>query len=136
MPKKCLIDIGERAGRGVSNIFNTWEDEGYELPEIIEEFNPDRTKLILSFEKKAEEKIGEKNRRKKIGELSISPKIMSKLEFLLGNMELGRWYKVSDLVDVLELKEFRTRQLIGFLVDAGKIIEEGSTKGKRYQKKI
>ena len=140
-----MIDIGERAGSGVSNIFNTWEDEGYEVPEIIEEFNPDRTKLILSFEKKAEEKsgrkksakkIGEKKSAKKIGELSISPKIMSKLEFLLGNMELGRWYKVSDLVDVLELKESRTRQLIGFLVDAGKIIEEGSTKGKRYQKKI
>ena len=136
MPKKCLIDIGERAGSGVSNIFNTWEDEGYEVPEIIEEFNPDRTKLILSFEKKAEEKSGRKKSAKKIGELSISPKIMSKLEFLLGNMELGRWYKVSDLVDVLELKESRTRQLIGFLVDAGKIIEEGSTKGKRYQKKI
>ena len=140
-----MIDIGERAGSGVSNIFNTWEDEGYEVPEIIEEFNPDRTKLVLSFEKKAEEKsgrkksakkIGEKKSAKKIGELSISPKIMSKLEFLLGNMELGRWYKVSDLVDVLELKESRTRQLIGFLVDAGKIIEEGSTKGKRYQKKI
>lgn len=61
MPKKCLIDIGERAGSGVSNIFNTWKNEGYEVPEIIEEFNLDRTKLILSFEKKATKKKRRKN---------------------------------------------------------------------------
>ena len=47
-----LIDIGERAGSGVPGIFNTWEDEEFEEPEIVESFNPDRTSLILSFEKK------------------------------------------------------------------------------------
>ena len=62
-----MIDIGERAGSGVSNIFNTWKDEGYEVPEIIEEFNPDRTKLILSFEKKAAKKSGEKKAEEKSG---------------------------------------------------------------------
>ena len=36
---------------GLQAILNTWEDEGYEAPEIIEEFNPDRTRLVLSFEK-------------------------------------------------------------------------------------
>ncbi len=46
-----LIDIGERAGSGVPNILNVWEDEGFETPEIVEEFDPDRTKVILSFEK-------------------------------------------------------------------------------------
>ena len=47
-----MIDIGERAGSGVPDIFNVWNDEGFEAPEIIEEFNPDRTKLILSFKKR------------------------------------------------------------------------------------
>lgn len=47
-----LIDIGERAGSGVPGICNVWEDNGFAAPEIIEEFNPGRTKLILSFEKK------------------------------------------------------------------------------------
>ncbi len=47
-----MIDIGEHAGSGVPNIYNTWEDEGWEEPVIIEEFDPDRTTLILSFEKK------------------------------------------------------------------------------------
>lgn len=47
-----LIDIGERAGSGVPDIFNVWEDEGLEEPIIEERFDPDRTVLTLSFEKK------------------------------------------------------------------------------------
>ncbi len=46
-----MIDIGERSGSGVPNIYNVWKEAGYKMPEIIEEFDPDRTKLILSFEK-------------------------------------------------------------------------------------
>lgn len=47
-----LIDIGEHAGSGVPNIFNAWEDEGWEEPVIEESFDPDRTSLTLRFVKK------------------------------------------------------------------------------------
>lgn len=47
-----MIDIGEHAGSGVPNIFNVWEDEGWEEPIIKESFDPDRTSLILKFSKK------------------------------------------------------------------------------------
>ena len=47
-----LIDIGEHAGSGVPNIFNVWEDEGWEEPVIEESFDPDRTSLTLKFVKK------------------------------------------------------------------------------------
>ena len=46
-----LINIGERAGSGVPKIFNIWADEGWKQPEIIEEFDPDRTVLVLPLEK-------------------------------------------------------------------------------------
>ena len=61
-----LINIGERAGSGVPNIFNVWEDEGWEEPVIEERFDPDRTVLLLSFKKKVAEKSGEKKWRKKV----------------------------------------------------------------------
>lgn len=38
-----LIDIGESDGSGVPNIFNVWEDEGWEEPVIEERFAPDKT---------------------------------------------------------------------------------------------
>lgn len=59
-----LINIGERAGSGVSNIFNVWEDEEWEEPEIIEKFDPDRTVLVLSFIKKVAEKSDEKTQER------------------------------------------------------------------------
>ena len=54
-----LINIGERAGSGVPNIFNVWEDEGWEEPVIEERFDPDRTVLSLSFLKKEDVKMKE-----------------------------------------------------------------------------
>lgn len=51
-----LINIGERAGSGVPNIFNVWEDEGWVDPVIQEKFDPDRTILTLEFKKKSSDK--------------------------------------------------------------------------------
>ncbi len=58
-----LIDIGEHAGSGVPNIFNVWEDEGWEEPVIEESFDPDRTSLTLRFVKKQSNKT-DKNMEK------------------------------------------------------------------------
>ena len=55
-----LINIGERAGSGVPNIFNTWKDQGWVDPIIEEQFDPDRTLLILSFDKKQAIKTSDK----------------------------------------------------------------------------
>ena len=59
-----LINIGERAGSGVPNIFNTWEDQGWVEPVIEEQFDPDRTLLILSFDKKQAIKTSDKKSNK------------------------------------------------------------------------
>ena len=47
-----MINVGERAGSGVPNIFQTWSNEEWIEPVIDEQFNPDRTVLKLSFVKK------------------------------------------------------------------------------------
>lgn len=48
-----LINIGERAGSGVPDIFHTWEQEGWIEPVIEERYgDASRTILILSFVKK------------------------------------------------------------------------------------
>ena len=61
-----LVNIGERSGSGVPNIFNTWEDQGWKEPVIEERFDPDRTILTLEFvDKTNKEKNGEENKRRK-----------------------------------------------------------------------
>ena len=56
-----LINIGERTGSGVPNIFDVWADEGWEEPIIEERFEPDKMVLTLSFVKK----VAGKSARKK-----------------------------------------------------------------------
>ena len=60
-----LINIGERSGSGVPNIFNTWEDKGWKEPIIEERFDPDRTVLTLEFVERQAKKIDEENKRRK-----------------------------------------------------------------------
>ena len=54
-----LINIGERAGSGVPNIFNTWADQGWIDPVIEEQFDPDKTILTLAFKKKQAKKASD-----------------------------------------------------------------------------
>ena len=47
------IGIGEKAGSGIPTIINAFLEEEYLEPILKEETNPDRTTLILSFDKKS-----------------------------------------------------------------------------------
>ena len=42
-----LLGLGERAGSGIENIHKAWKDQHWKTPELFEEFQPDRTILIL-----------------------------------------------------------------------------------------
>ena len=47
-----MIGIGERAGSGIPDIYQVWENEGWPMPVVEESYNPDRTRLSLEFAKK------------------------------------------------------------------------------------
>ena len=48
-----LIDIGERAGSGVPELYTVWSNEGWEEPSFEERFgDAARTVLLLSMKKK------------------------------------------------------------------------------------
>ena len=61
-----LINIGERSGSGVPNIFNTWNDQGWKESVIEERFDPDRTTLTLEFIKKTRKKTSKYVKNRKI----------------------------------------------------------------------
>lgn len=121
-----LINIGERAGSGVPNIFNVWEDEGFIEPEIGERFDPDRTVLSLPFVKKVTKKSAGKK---------VTKKTQEQYDKILAFMKPDIWYKANDLVEVLGVKETRTKELLRALVGDEKLEDDGATKGKRYKKR-
>lgn len=119
------INISERAGSGVPNIFNVWADEGWEEPEIEERFDPDRTVLSLSFKKKVAEKSGEKK---------VTKKTQEKYDAILNAMQPDKWYKASEFETIAGVKESRIKVLLKDMTEQGLIESTGSTKGKMYRK--
>ena len=61
-----LIDIGERAGSGIPNIFRVWREQGWTAPVISESFDPDRIMLSLAFKKSDDKKATIKSDDKKV----------------------------------------------------------------------
>lgn len=71
----------------------------------------------------------EKSARKK-----ITSKTLKQYQLILSYMEEDTWYKVTDFIDILDVKERRIKNILRELVEDGKLIDNGVTKGKRYKK--
>ena len=126
-----LIGIGERAGSGVPDIYSVWEQQGWESPEVMEEYGPDRTILKLSFIKSADKKALIKSADKK----KLTKKTRQQLEEIVEWMEPDREYRVVEIADFLGIKETRARELIRELIRLEKVSAMGKNKGRRYRKK-
>ena len=128
-----LINIGERAGSGVPNIFNVWEDEHWEEPVIEEQFEPDRTILTLSFNKKATIKSDDKKATIKSDDKKTTAKTQAQFERILSYMQPDVWYKTADIMKLLDIKDTRAKELLKQLVQLGKLVDDGANRGKKYK---
>ena len=45
-----LVRIGERSGMGLSSLYGVWEKEKFKEPSIVEDYEPDRTKVTVEYE--------------------------------------------------------------------------------------
>ena len=120
-----LINIGERAGSGVPNIFNVWADEGWEEPVIEERFDPDRTVLSLSFVKNQKAESNFLN--KKLSEIKTEP-IVKIMEYLEQNVEIT----TAKGVEITGKSEAQVRRYLKGLCNAGVLKSTKATKGNAY----
>lgn len=128
-----MINIGERAGSGVPNIFDVWKKEGWKSPELLEQYDPDRTILTLYLEK-ATIKNDDKKATIKSGDKFVTQKTNEQLQQLVSFMKDGILYSLEDLMQITGVKKTRTKELIYKLVDKGEIIKLGKNKNRRYMK--
>ncbi len=119
----ALIKIGERAGSGLYDISRTWESNGWEKPELIEEFDPDRIILKLkiynktSVETSVETSVKENNIR-----LNRSQKKI--LEYIKQNMDTT----ISDLALAINISERSVERNIKSLKEVGLVTRMGEKK--------
>lgn len=116
-----LINIGERAGSGVPNIFNTWEDQGWVEPVIEEQFDPDRTLLILSFDKKQAIKTSDKKQANKSCHKKQNKKTLENIEKIREYLSKNNISKTSDIAEYIGLSLPRTRAILKEIPDVSPI---------------
>ena len=125
-----LIDIGEHAGSGVPNIFNVWEDEGWEEPDIKEDFDPDRTSLTLKFIKKQAIKTSDKKQAIKTSDKKQAIKTRNNQEKIRLYLQGNETAKTRDVADLLGLSMARTRKILSVMDDVEAI---GRNKTRIYR---
>ncbi|SFP37730.1 Predicted transcriptional regulator, contains HTH domain [Oscillibacter sp. PC13] len=124
-----LIDIGERAGSGIPNIFRVWREQGWVMPAITEQLEPERTILTLCFEKTADKKSAIKIGDKKS---AISTKMK---ESIIGYLTDHAEAKASSIAEYIGLKPSRTRDYLNELIAEGIVVAEGGNRNRSYKLK-
>ena len=125
-----LINIGERSGSGVPNIFNTWEDQGWKEPVIEERFDPDRTILSLEFVEKQAIKTSDKKQAIKTSDKKQTIKTSKNKKKIRRYLSKHGVSKASDIADYIELSPARTRVILSEMEDVERV---GKNRNSKYQ---
>lgn len=124
-----LVNIGERAGSGIPNIYAVWKKQGWALPTIEESFDPERTTLSLTTQK-----IGDKKSAVKIGNKKSAISEMRKnliIEYLTDHASA----KASEIAEYIELKPSRARDYLNELMAENIVVAEGGNRNRVYKLK-
>ena len=125
-----LINIGERSGSGVPNIFNTWEEQGWREPVIEERFDPDRTILYLQFVVRKDKKTSNKKQAKKTSDKKQAKKTSDNMKKIKKYLEEHGESKTNDIADYIDLSPARTRVILSEMEDVEAI---GGNSNRKYR---
>lgn len=130
-----LINIGERAGSGIPNIYSVWQTQGWQDPTITESFAPERITLTLGLTKKA----GIKTRDRKQGiekrDRKITPKSVAQREAIIEYLTTNVTARNSDLAELLGLKADRVRVIINEMIEDEIVVASGDKRYRVYKLK-
>lgn len=125
-----MIDVGERAGSGIPNIFYVWKKQGWSNPQITESLEPERVSISLFIgktdDKKATIKSGDKKATIKTAAFRYAI-----IEYLTENVTA----KSSEIAELIGLKQTRTKEILKEMIGEGIIITEGENKNRIYKLK-
>ena len=150
-----MIDIGERAGRGIPGIVSVWEENFKSEPVYVQTSNPSRVKTVLdisslvngdvipsdkdgfqAINEVSSDKSSDKDEFQAINEVS-SDKSNQKQENvekeLLTILADKQEHSVSELAKVVGLSPARTRAIAAELVSKGLISAIGANRNRTYR---
>lgn len=118
-----LINVGERSGCGLCDIYSTWEENGFIRPRIDELSEPSRVVLTLEVESMSNEARNEARN----GVLTVRE---SEILYMI---EDSPSISVVALSEELKTSRSTIDRTIKGLKEKGYLIHEGSTKKGRWK---
>ena len=125
-----MIDVGERAGSGIPNIFYVWKKQGWSDPQITESLEPERVSISLFIGKTDDKKATIKTDDKK-PTIKTAAYRYAIIEYLTENVTA----KSSEIAELIGLKQTRTKEILKEMIGEGIIITEGENKNRIYKLK-
>jgi len=136
-----LVDVGERSGSGLCNIFHVWRATGNPTPTVFETFDPERIEFVLemkpetvgeSKEKTAQSKEKSKEKTAQSKEKSKEKTAQSK-EKILGILADNPFVTIAEMVSSTGLSVSGVEKGLRELKSTGRIRRVGPDKGGRWE---
>lgn len=129
-----MIDIGERAGSGIPNIFRVWHEQGWQEPKITQSVSPDRITLSLAFISTDDKKVLINSADKK-GDKKAQIKSAVQKEQIIAYLTDHPQAAASELCELLGVKPTRVRNLLRELITEEVVVAEGANRNRTYRLK-
>lgn len=121
-----LIDVGERSGSGLCDLYNTWKEFGYKTPDLIESVDPDRVTLMLQVDNGGNDGDNDGN-----DSIVDDPNWLLSSEFAVyETLKEQPTLTIAKLATETKLSERTVQRAIKSLKEKDYIKREGSTRGK------
>lgn len=122
-----LINIGERSGIGLCDVYSAWKSNGYKKPEFIESVDPDRITLTLEIEVDGNHEGNDGNREGNDGnrDSNLNENDLRVFNALKENSSLS----APKIAEILGISKATVERATGKLKKLGYIKRDGNTRG-------
>lgn len=130
-PLYALINVGERSGSGLCDVYHVWEENDFKRPEILETVDPDRITLILQTDSDGNHDGNDGNLDGNDGNLDGNDTNLTSNESrILQALTAQPDLSAAKIAEKISVSKSTVERALRSLKKKGFIYREGSTHGK------
>ena len=138
-----MVGFGDNAGSGFPTILNTWKNEGWIEPELIEDTNLNQVTLVMRMADRENENVIENENFAQKNERSLSEvlsEVLTKKDFdkvipIIKYLEEKGCITPKEAENVCDKSAATVRRYLGILTATGIVVAEGNTNNRIYRVK-
>ena len=129
----ALINVGERSGSGLCDVYHIWETHGFKKPDLVETVNPDRITLTLRIEQDdRNDGINDGDGRNDGVNDGVFSNLKKTENRVYTHIKKNPALTAAEIAGVTGLSKPTIERAISGLKKKGYIIREGSTKTGKW----